>query len=86
MTEQQFQLPPGMQFVPVTPEQAAHIQAYQEREQAFFEEFRTATVAWAPVTCSCRRRYRWNGRDRAAPQAKCTAHGGFWISADGRVI
>jgi hypothetical protein len=73
----------------LTPEQKAALAEQQkaakavDKRQADMEiELRLAVQRFAPVACSCRRRFSWNGGEHGAPQHGCIVHGGYMIRYD----
>jgi hypothetical protein len=74
---------------PLTPEQQAAAEEQRravevlERRQADMEiELRLAIQRFAPMACSCRRRFGWNGGSHGPPQHGCVVHGGYMIRYD----
>jgi hypothetical protein len=69
---------------PPTPEQKA---AYAELNEAI-AAYQRDTVAmlrfWAPVICSCDRRYIWG--QPAPPQASCVVHGQLLLDENGKAV
>jgi hypothetical protein len=74
---------PFMFGPPPTPEQKAHMAKVEEYELELLRLSWQLSIAWAPVTCSCR---RWFEIDGTPPQSGCPLHSNIAVTNSGEVI
>lgn len=82
---------PFMFGPPPSAEQQAHYEEVQRQMDALRaraadleREHRERVLRWAPLLCTCRR--RWDVLDREPAASGCVVHGIVFISEDGAVV
>jgi len=67
------------------PATEAHLQKVAEAVMKHEQEARRQVLFFAPVLCSCRMYYLWEG-DQSPPQSSCIIHHGAMMTPEGKMI